>query len=154
VPLGYYGDPVKTAATFPVIDGQRYAVPGDYARVEADGTIVLLGRGSVSINTGGEKVFPEEVEQCIKELPGVADAVVVGVPDERFGERVTALVQGAGGQAVDADAVTAHVRGRLAGHKVPRHVMAVDDVGRGPNGKADYQGARQRMRDWLAHPPA
>src|SRR5690606_24515377 len=93
VPLGYYKDPQQTAATFPVIDGVRWAVPGDMARVEADGTIVLLGRGSGSINTGGEKVFPEEVEQALKSHPAVMDALVVGVPDERFGERVAAVVE-------------------------------------------------------------
>jgi 3-oxocholest-4-en-26-oate---CoA ligase len=150
VPLGYYHDPAKTAATFPVIDGVRHAVPGDYARVEADGSIVLLGRGSVSINTGGEKVFPDEVEQCIKELPGVADALLVGVPDPRFGEVVTALVQPLRGHAVAPEQVTAHVRERLARHKAPRHVLLVERIDRGPNGKADYPGARRLMQDWLA----
>ena len=149
VPLGYYGDPDKSAATFPVINGIRCAVPGDFAMVEADGSITLLGRGSVSINTGGEKVFPEEVEECIKLLPEVRDAVVVGVPDERFGETVAAVVELADGQSVDADAVTAHVRARLARHKAPRHVMVVQSVGRGPNGKADYMMLRKRVADWL-----
>ena len=107
VPLGYYKDPEKTAATFPVIDGVRCAVPGDYATVEADGSITLLGRGSVSINTGGEKVFPEEVEEAIKTCPGVQDAVVVGVPDARLGQVVAAVVAGT---APDADAIKAHVR--------------------------------------------
>jgi acyl-CoA synthetase (AMP-forming)/AMP-acid ligase II len=146
VPLGYHKDPQKTAATFPVIDGVRCAIPGDYALVEADGSIRLLGRGSVSINTGGEKVYPDEVEACIKELPGVRDALVVGVPDERFGERVAALVE-----PVDAAlapvpaAVGAHVAARLAGHKVPRTVLIVGSIGRGPNGKADYPAARRRL---------
>ena len=161
VPLGYYGDPEKSAATFPVIDGIRCAVPGDFALVEADGSITLLGRGSVSINTGGEKVFPEEVEECIKLLPAVRDAVVVGVPDERFGETVAAVVELAeltelgepgepgGGQRLTAEAVIAHVRARLARHKAPRHVMLVPSVGRGPNGKADYMALRQRVADWL-----
>ena len=149
VPLGYYGDPEKSAATFPVINGIRCAVPGDFALVEADGSITLLGRGSVSINTGGEKVFPEEVEECIKLLPKIRDAVVVGVPDERFGETVAAVVELADGQSVDADAVTEHVRARLARHKAPRHVMIVPSVGRGPNGKADYMALRQRVADWL-----
>ncbi|HYF20781.1 MAG TPA: AMP-binding protein [Ramlibacter sp.] len=150
VPLGYYNDPAKTAATFPVIDGVRHAVPGDYARVEADGTIALLGRGSVSINTGGEKVYPEEVEQCIKELPGVADALLVGVPDPRFGEVVTALVQPTRDADVEPGQVTAHVRQRLARHKVPRHVLLVERIDRGPNGKADYPAARRHMQEWLA----
>ena len=149
VPLGYYGDPDKTAATFPVIDGIRCAVPGDFAMVEADGSITLLGRGSVSINTGGEKVFPEEVEECIKLLSEVRDAVVVGVPDDRFGETVAAVVELADGQTVDAQAVTAHVRARLARHKAPRHVMVVASIGRGPNGKADYMALRKRVADWL-----
>ena len=149
VPLGYYGDPDKSAATFPVINGIRCAVPGDFALVEADGSITLLGRGSVSINTGGEKVFPEEVEECIKLLPEVRDAVVVGVPDERFGEIVAAVVELADGQNVNAQAVTAHVRARLARHKAPRHVMVVQSVGRGPNGKADYMMLRKRVADWL-----
>jgi len=149
VPLGYYGDPQKSAATFPVINGVRCAVPGDYAMVEADGSITLLGRGSVSINTGGEKVFPEEVEECIKRLPGVRDTVVVGVPDERFGETVAAVVEFDPGAMVDPAAVTAHVREHLARHKAPRHVMPVESVDRGPNGKADYQAQRARVREWL-----
>ena len=150
VPIGYYGDPEKTAQTFPLIDGVRCAIPGDFALVEADGSITLLGRGSVSINTGGEKVFPEEVEECIKLLPGVRDCVVVGVPDERFGETVAAVVEWVPGHAVDAAAVAAHVRGRLARHKAPRHVMVVDTMGRGPNGKADYMALRKRVADWVA----
>ncbi|MFD0666876.1 AMP-binding protein [Ramlibacter sp. MAHUQ-53] len=142
VPLGYYGDPQKTAATFPVIDGVRYAIPGDFARVEADGSVTLLGRGSVSINSGGEKVFPEEVEECIKLLPQVRDTVVVGIPHERFGESVAAVVELAAGAQLAAETLIQHVRDRLAGHKVPRHVVFVDSVGRGPNGKADYLGLR------------
>ncbi|WP_421956466.1 AMP-binding protein [Polaromonas sp.] len=149
VPLGYYGDPEKSAATFPIINGVRCAVPGDFAMVEADGSITLLGRGSVSINTGGEKVFPEEVEECIKLLPEVRDAVVVGVPDERFGETVAALVEAVPGQAIDTAAVTEHVRTHLARHKAPRHVMVVASIGRGPNGKADYMGLKKRVADWL-----
>ncbi len=159
VPIGYYGDPDKTEATFPLIDGVRCAIPGDFALLEADGSISLLGRGSVSINTGGEKVFPEEVEECIKLLLEVRDCVVVGVPDERFGETVAAAVEPVPGQMVDAAAVTAHVRTRLARHKAPRHVMVVDTVGRGPNGKADYLALRKRVADWVARnavtaPPA
>jgi 3-oxocholest-4-en-26-oate---CoA ligase len=150
VPLGYYGDPEKTAATFPLIDGVRCAVPGDFARVEADGSITLLGRGSVSINTGGEKVFPEEVEECIKLMPEVRDAVVVGVADERFGETVAAVVEAAHGRNVEPQAVTAHVRAHLARHKAPRHVLVVASIGRGPTGKADYPALHQRVADWLA----
>ena len=150
VPLGYYGDPEKTAATFPLIAGVRCAVPGDFAMLEADGSITLLGRGSVSINVGGEKVFPEEVEECIKLLPDVRDAVVVGVPDARFGETVAAVVEAVPGRTIHAEAVTLHVRAHLARHKAPRHVMLVASIGRGPNGKADYLGLRQRVTDWLA----
>lgn len=160
VPLGYYGDPEKSAATFPVIDGIRCAVPGDFAMVELDGSITLLGRGSVSINTGGEKVFPEEVEECIKLLPEVRDAVVVGIPDERFGETVAAVVElvaQGGGQNLSVEAVTAlvttHVRARLARHKAPRHVMLVPSIGRGPNGKADYMALRKHVAGWLLPEP-
>lgn len=153
VPLGYYGDAEKSAATFLVIDGIRCAVPGDFAMLELDGSITLLGRGSVSINTGGEKVFPEEVEECIKQLPEVRDAVVVGMPDERFGETVAAVVELADGQRADAEAVTtlitSHVRAHLARHKAPRRVMLVPSVDRGPNGKADYMALRKRVADWL-----
>ena len=154
VPLGYYGDPVKTAATFPVIDGVRYAIPGDYARVEADGSITLLGRGSMSINSGGEKVFPEEVEECVKLLPEVRDAVVVGVPHERFGESVTALIEWATARPLPDQAVVDHVRERLAGHKVPRHVVTVESMQRGPNGKADYQSLRRHAMEILAAAPS
>lgn len=149
VPIGYYGDPVKSAATFPLIDGVRCAIPGDYAMVEADGSITLLGRGSVSINTGGEKVFPEEVEECIKQLPQVRDAVVVGVPDERFGECVAALVEPAAGHTIEPDALRAHVQQHLARYKAPRHVLTLDSLGRGPNGKADYRALRERVVRWL-----
>ena len=146
VPMGYYKDPEKSAATFPVIDGVRYAVPGDYATVEADGTITLLGRGSVSINTGGEKVFPEEVEEAIKTCAGVQDAVVVGVPDARLGQVVAALVAG---REPDVDAIKAQVKSRLAGYKVPRHVLVADSVERAATGKADYNAVRERILAWL-----
>lgn len=144
VPLGYYKDPVKTAATFPTIGGVRYAVPGDYALVEPDGSITLLGRGSVSINTGGEKVFPEEVEEAVKTFPAVRDAVVVGVPDPRFGQAVAAVVELVAGGTIDRDTLLAHLRGRLAPHKLPRIVVPVDTIGRAPNGKADYAALAQR----------
>jgi len=140
---------VKSAATFPVIDGVRCSIPGDYAPVEADGSITLLGRGSVSINTGGEKVFPEEVESALKTHPHVRDAVVVGVPDPRFGEVVAAVVEASAGETIDAGALIAHVRGKVARHKAPRHVMTVASIGRGPNGKADYPGLRKQMVAWL-----
>ena len=150
VPLGYYKDAEKSAATFPIIDGVRCAVPGDYATVEADGTIALLGRGSVSINTGGEKVFPEEVEEAIKTHPDVRDAVVVGVPDERFGQIVAAAVEPIPGRTIDPGAVTEHVRARLARHKAPRQVMIVESVRRSATGKADYTEVKTRIEAWLA----
>ena len=148
VPLGYYKDPVKTAATFPTIGGVRCAVPGDYAIVEADGSITLLGRGSISINTGGEKVFPEEVEEAVKTFPAVRDALVVGVPDLRFGQVVAAVVEPVPGQTVERHALLAYLHGRLAPHKLPRIVMPVDTIGRAPNGKADYRAMAGRVAAW------
>jgi fatty-acyl-CoA synthase len=137
-PVGYYKDPEKTASTFRVIDGERYSIPGDFATVDADGTLRVLGRGSVCINTGGEKVFPEEVEEVLKEHPGVRDAVVVGVPNDRFGEVVCAWIQPVDGGEVDADALVAHAKQRLAGYKAPRHVLSTASIGRSPAGKVDY----------------
>ena len=142
IPLGYHKDPEKTAATFPVVDGVRWSVPGDLATVEDDGTITVLGRGSVSINTGGEKVHPEEVEAALKAHPSVFDAVVVGLPDERWGQRVTAVVQVRDGAATPSvEDVAEHVRRSLAGYKVPRSLVVVDEVVRSPSGKADYRWA-------------
>jgi acyl-CoA synthetase (AMP-forming)/AMP-acid ligase II len=143
IPLGYYQDPVKTAEMFTEVNGRRYAVPGDWARVEADGTITLLGRGNTCVNTGGEKVFPEEVEGALKSHPDVFDALVLGVPDDRLGQRVAALVQLRPGAPADAAVLQAHVHGQLAGYKAPRTVWFVDSVGRTVSGKADYGWARQ-----------
>ena len=139
VPVGYYKDPEKTAATFPVIDGVRYSIPGDHATVDADGTIQLLGRGSVVINTGGEKVFPEEVEEALKTHASVRDAVAVGIPDERFGEAVTAIVELEPDAVLDEPAVIAHVKQSLAGYKAPKRVLQVETIGRAANGKVDYK---------------
>jgi fatty-acyl-CoA synthase len=137
-PIGYYKDPEKSAATFVTIDGERYSMPGDWATVEADGTINLLGRGSVCINTGGEKVFPEEVEEVLKEFPTVYDAVVVGIPDEKFGEAVTAVVEPKPGDTlIEADLIE-HVKAHLAAYKAPKRVLSVDTIGRAANGKVDY----------------
>ena len=144
VPLGYYKDEEKSAKTFRVIDGRRYSIPGDYATVEADGTIRLLGRGSVCINTGGEKVFPEEVEEVLKTCPGVADAVVVGIPDPKWGEAITALVEAMPGSALDGIDVVAHSKQHLAPFKAPKAVLVVDSIGRAPNGKVDYTACRER----------
>jgi fatty-acyl-CoA synthase len=140
LPVGYYKDEAKTAATFPVIDGARYSLPGDWATVEADGSLTLLGRGSVCINTGGEKVFPEEVEEVLKTAEGVVDAVCVGVPDERFGQAVCAIVEPVDGAAIDTSSVIGHVRAHLAAYKAPRLVLVRDTIGRAPNGKVDYKG--------------
>ncbi|HZU73628.1 MAG TPA: acyl-CoA synthetase [Acidimicrobiales bacterium] len=149
VPVGYYKDPEKSARTFRVIDGARYSIPGDYATVEADGTLRLLGRGSVCINTGGEKVYPEEVEEAVKEHASVLDAVAVGIPDERFGEAICAVVQLRPGQALDEAGIIAHVKSRLAAYKAPRHVVVVETIGRAPNGKVDYKRLRQEAVDSL-----
>jgi acyl-CoA synthetase (AMP-forming)/AMP-acid ligase II len=144
VPLGYYKDPEKSARTFRVIDGVRYSFPGDMAKVAADGTLILLGRGSQVINTGGEKVFPEEVEEAVKRVDGVVDCLVVGVDDERFGQAVTAVVSLAEGVTLDEDTIIAAVKTDLAGYKAPKHVVFTDHVPRAPNGKADYTSAREQ----------
>ncbi len=142
IPLGYYKDPEKTAATFPVIDGERWSIPGDNAVVDADGVITLLGRGAMSINTGGEKVFPEEVEAAIKHHPAVFDAMVVGVPDERFGQRVCAVVSFREGVTPpDDDELAACTRKYVSGYKVPRAWVRVDHCERLPTGKPDYAWA-------------
>lgn len=143
VPLGYHNDPEKSARTFPVIDGKRWSVLGDMARVEADGTVVVLGRGSGCINTGGEKVFPEEVEQALKSHPAVMDALVAGVPDDRFGERVAAVVELRPGAPATAEELRAHCRGQLAGYKIPALVRFTEQVVRSPSGKADYRWAKR-----------
>ena len=144
VPLGYYKDPEKSARTFREIDGVRYSFPGDMATVEADGTITLLGRGSNCINTAGEKVFPEEVEEAVKTHPSIADCLVFGVDDEKYGQRVVgvASVTG-GGEAVEGDAVIAYTKGKLSSYKVPKQLVVLDVVPRAPNGKADYKKARE-----------
>ena len=149
-PIGYLNDPEKSAQTFRIIDGERWAMPGDHATVEADGTITLLGRGSQCINTGGEKVYPEEVEEALKLHPAVVDAAVVGVPDDRFGQAVTALVSLRPGSDCDEAALIASVKGSLAAYKAPKRVFAVDDVGRAPNGKLDYKGAKARAESLAA----
>ncbi len=143
IPVGYYKDADKTAATFRTVAGRRYSVPGDYATIEPDGTIRLLGRGSACINTGGEKVYPEEVELALRSHGDVFDCVVVGVPDDRWGEMVVALVQPADGSTVDADALSAHCRASLAGYKVPKRIVVVDSLERSPAGKADYKLLRE-----------
>src|SRR5204862_5148098 len=132
-PVGYYKDEEKSARTFVEMDGGRYSIPGDYATVEADGSLTLLGRGSVCINTGGEKVFPEEVEEALKLHPDVLDAVAVAVPDEKFGEIVTAMVELEPGATLDEAAIITHVKSKLAAFKAPKHVLQVDTIGRAAN---------------------
>jgi len=142
IPLGYYKDKSKSEATFREINGARWSVPGDFARVEADGSIVLLGRGSACINSGGEKVYPEEVEEAVKAHADVADCLVVGVPDDRFGEAVTAVVARRSGASVSPAELSAALDA-LARYKRPRRFVFVPEIKRGPNGKADYKWAKQ-----------
>jgi 3-oxocholest-4-en-26-oate---CoA ligase len=143
VPLGYHKDPERSARTFVEIDGERWSLPGDMATIDADGTIHLLGRGAMCINTGGEKVYPEEVEAVLKSHPAVADAVVLGAPDERFGQRVVAVIAVTAGQtAPDLEALQTHGRAHLAGYKVPRALYVAPEIPRTPAGKADYAWAR------------
>jgi fatty-acyl-CoA synthase len=138
----YLGDDAKTAQTFRTLGGRRWVVPGDLASLEADGSITFRGRGSRVINTGGEKVFAEEVEQVLVEHPGVRDALVVGLPDQRWGQRVIAVVAPAGDAGPTADALVAHVAQRLADYKKPRGIVFVPDVRRSPSGKADLRWAQ------------
>lgn len=142
IPVGYFKDEKKTAETFRTINGVRYAIPGDYATVEADGSVTMLGRGSVSINSGGEKIYPEEVEAALKGHPDVFDALVVGVPDERFGNHVAAVVQPRAGTRPTLTDLDAFVRTEIAGYKVPRSLWLVDEVKRSPAGKPDYRWAK------------
>jgi fatty-acyl-CoA synthase len=151
-PIGYYKDPVKSASTFVLLDGETYSIPGDYARVESDGSLTLLGRGSVVINTGGEKVYPEEVEEVLKEHPTVQDAVAVGVPDDKFGEAITAVVEARPGATLEPDELIAWVKGRLASFKAPKHVLPVDTIGRAPNGKVDYKRLKGYAAEQLGVP--
>jgi len=139
IPVGYYKDEVKSAQTFRMFEDRRWSVPGDWAEVADDGTLILLGRGSVCINTGGEKVFPEEVEEALKQHPAVRDAVAVGIPDERFGETICAVVEVAPGAAPSLAELSDHVKAHLAHYKAPRHLVVVDTIGRAPNGKVDYR---------------
>ncbi|MCU1359046.1 MAG: fatty-acid--CoA ligase, partial [Ilumatobacteraceae bacterium] len=148
-PIGYYKDEAKSAATFVTFAGVRWSIPGDWAEVEADGTLRVHGRGSQCINTGGEKVFPEEVEEVLKTHPSIADAAVVGVPDERFGEAITAFVEPAPGATIDQAAIIAHVRTMLAAYKSPKRVLSIDSIGRAANGKLDYKRLRADAMEQL-----
>ena len=143
-PIGYYKDPVKSSETFRTIDGQRWTITGDYAEVDADGTLRLLGRGSACINTGGEKVYPEEVDEVLKAHPLVADAACVGVPDQRLGQRIVAVVElREPTRAPGDDELIAGVKARLAGYKAPKQIVVVDSIGRAANGKLDYAVLRR-----------
>ncbi len=141
IPVGYYNDPVKTAEVFITVDGVRYVMPGDFATLEVDGTITLLGRGSVSINSGGEKIFPEEVESAVRSHPDVFDAIVVGAPDDRWGQRVAAIIQPRADRHPSLEDIQAHCREAIAGYKVPRQLHVVDTIVRSPSGKPDYRWA-------------
>jgi len=143
IPLGYYKDEEKTAKTFKTINGHRYSIPGDYCLVSEDGELTLLGRGSVCINSAGEKIYPEEVEEALKLHDSVEDALVVGVPDEKWGQAVTAVVELAEGQSFDPDMLKIFVREKLAGYKTPKHIFTNGPAFRAPNGKADYKTVTQ-----------
>ena len=144
IPEGYYKDQAKTDATFRTFGGVRYSIPGDFCTVEEDGTITLLGRGSGCINTAGEKVYPEEVEEVLKLHPDIEDALVVGAPDEKWGQSVTGVIELRPGANFDEASLRNHVRERLAGYKTPKRLIPAPKMFRAPNGKADYKGAR----DW------
>ncbi len=150
IPIGYYKDEKKTAETFATKNGVRYAMPGDYGMIEADGRITLLGRGSVSINSGGEKIFPEEVETAVKSHPAVFDCTIVGVKDERWGERVTAVIEWRPGKTATIDELKEHCRTKIAGYKVPRDICSVEKIVRSPSGKPDYRWAKQVATDAAA----
>lgn len=149
IPMGYYKDPEKSAQVFRTIDGVRYAIPGDYARVAEDGTLTLLGRGSAVINSGGEKIYAEEVEEAIKLFSGVADCVVVGMPDDRWGEAVTAVVEPTTVAVLDSSSLVAFVRTRIAAYKSPKNVVVVDRIQRSPAGKVNMRWARETAAERL-----
>ncbi len=144
VPLGYLGDREKTLRTFPVLEGVRYSVPGDRARYREDGSIEVLGRDSVTINSGGEKIFAEEVEHALKSHGGVYDAVVVGRPSERWGQEVVALVQIRSGHRVTEDDLREACAAHIARYKLPKAIVFLDEIVRSPSGKADYRWAREQ----------
>ena len=151
--FGYFKDPEKTARTFLQLDGRSYVMTGDWATVESDGTITLLGRGSNCINSGGEKIFPEEVEEALKRHPDVDDCLVVGLPDERFGQQVVAVVGSSQPEPPSGDDLRVWLRSSLSGYKIPKSVLVVDNVRRAPNGKADYPWARATAADSLRPEP-
>jgi acyl-CoA synthetase (AMP-forming)/AMP-acid ligase II len=142
IPVGYYNDPVKTAEVFVNVRGTRYVMPGDFATVEADGSITLLGRGSIVINSGGEKIFPEEVESAVRSHPDIQDAIVCGAPDERWGQTVAAIVQPrVGHEPPSLEDLQDYCRKSIAGYKLPRRLHVVELIERAPSGKPDYRWA-------------
>jgi len=143
VPIGYYKDPLKTASTFIEVDGEKYSIPGDYAKFEADGQITLLGRGSVSINSGGEKIFPEEVEAALKSHPEVFDCLVVGKKDIKWGQKVVAVIQSRNNSKIDTDSLKDHCKTYIANFKFPKEFFYVDEIKRAPSGKPDYPWAQK-----------
>lgn len=143
VPVGYYKDPEKSAATFIQVDGTRYSVPGDFARIETDNRVTLLGRGSNCVNTGGEKVYPEEVEMAIKAHPAVYDCLVVGLPDEKYGQAVAAVVEPREGATIELDELRDFLRASLSGYKLPRALTLVPEIPRNATGKAQYPRAKE-----------
>jgi fatty-acyl-CoA synthase len=145
VAYGYWNDPEKSARTFVEIDSVNYVISGDWAMVEADGSITLLGRGSNCINTGGEKVFPEEVEEAIKRHPGIDDCMVVGLPDERFGQRVAAVASSAAKTPPSGEELRTWLRTTISHYKIPTTIVVLDTIRRAPNGKADYGWARRTV---------
>ena len=150
IPVGYWNDPEKTAATFKIYDGVRWSISGDFARLEGDGTLSMLGRGSVTINSGGEKIHPEEVEGALMGHPAVLDAIVIGTPNERWGQQVTAIVKRRDGRDVSEDELRTHARTVIADYKVPKAVLFVDTMPRTPVGKVDYKGAAELAISLLA----
>jgi fatty-acyl-CoA synthase len=152
IPLGYYKDQAKTDETFPEHFGKRWSIPGDYATLEADGTITLLGRGSVSINSGGEKIYPEEVEEAVKSHPDVLDCNAIGVPDERWGQAVVAVTKMIDSASASDDEIIDHVKGVIARYKAPKHLVRVDDFCRSTNGKSDYKWAKATAYQALGLP--
>ncbi len=154
IPQGYYKDPEKSAATFIEVDGTRYSVPGDFARIEADGKVTLLGRGSNCVNTGGEKVYPEEVEMAIKGHPAVYDTLVVGIPDATYGQAVAAVVELRDGQSLELEELREYLRAHLSGYKLPRSLTVVDTIPRNATGKAQYPAAKEMALAAQAAPTA
>ena len=150
VPVGYYKDEKKSAETFREVDGVRYSFPGDYAKLEADGTITLLGRGSNCINSAGEKIYPEEVEEALKKDVLVFDCLVVGMPDEKFGQKIVAVVSTVDNQQVDEAELIENTRKSIAGYKLPKTILFADEVQRAPNGKANYKWAKAFAEEQLA----